>query len=75
MKGPLKKPLGKKHKDRGGDSKLVKRIQIEILGDSEEQGSLVCCSPWGCKEVDTTERLNNNHKTDGLYIVVPVSHS
>ena len=19
-------------------------------GDSEEQGSLVCCSPWGCKE-------------------------
>ena len=47
----------------------------EILGDSEEQGSLVCCSPWGCKEVDTTERLNNNHKTDGLYIVVPVSHS
>ena len=46
----------------------------QILGDSEEQGSLVCCSPWGCKEVDTTERLNNNHKTDGLYIVVPVSH-
>ena len=23
----------------------------------EEQGSLVCCSPWGCKESDTTERL------------------
>ena len=21
------------------------------------QGSLVCCSPWGCKESDTTERL------------------
>ena len=19
----------------------------------EEQGSLVCCSPWGCKELDT----------------------
>ena len=45
----------------------------EILGDSEGQGSLVCCSPWGCKEVDTTEQLNNNHKTDGFYIVVPVS--
>ena len=28
-------------------------------GDSEEQGSLVCCSPRGCKELDTTERLNN----------------
>ena len=22
------------------------------------QGSLVCCSPWGRKEPDTTERLN-----------------
>ena len=24
------------------------------------QGSLACCSPWGRKELDTTERLNNN---------------
>ena len=24
-------------------------------GDSEGEGSLVCCSPWGCKESDTTE--------------------
>ena len=23
-------------------------------GDSEGQGSLACCSPWGCKESDTT---------------------
>ena len=30
-------------------------------GDSEGQGSLACCSPWGCKELDTTERLNNNN--------------
>ena len=21
-------------------------------GDGEGQGSLVCCSPWGCKESD-----------------------
>ena len=28
-------------------------------GDGEGQGSLVCCSPWGCKESDTSERLNN----------------
>ena len=32
----------------------------QILGDSEGQGSLECCSPWGRKESDTTERLNNN---------------
>ena len=24
------------------------------------QRSLVCCSPWGHKESDTTEQLNNN---------------
>ena len=24
-------------------------------GDSEGQGSLLCCSPWGYKESDTTE--------------------
>ena len=29
-------------------------------GEDEGQGSLVCCSPWGHKESDMTERLNNN---------------
>jgi len=32
----------------------------QTLGDSEGQGSLACCSPWGRKELDTTEQLNNN---------------
>ena len=32
----------------------------QALGDSEEQGSLACCSPWGCRESDTTELLNKN---------------
>ena len=30
----------------------------QALGVGDEQGSLVYCSPWGCKELDTTERLN-----------------
>ena len=29
-------------------------------GDSEGQGSLVCCSPWDCKELNMTEQLNKN---------------
>ena len=29
-------------------------------GVGGEQGSLGCCSPWGPKELDMTERLNNN---------------
>ena len=32
----------------------------QVLGDGEGQGSLACCSPWGHKESDTTERLNNH---------------
>ena len=24
----------------------------QVPGDSEGQGSLVCCSPWGCEESD-----------------------
>ena len=27
-------------------------------GVGNGQGSLVCCSPWGCKELDVTEQLN-----------------
>ena len=30
----------------------------QALGVGDGQGSLVCCSPWGCKESDTTEWLN-----------------
>ena len=29
-------------------------------GDSRGQGGLARCSPWGHKELDTTERLNNS---------------
>ena len=30
----------------------------QALGVGGGQGSLVCCSPWGCKELDMTEQLN-----------------
>ena len=30
----------------------------QALGVGDGQGSLVCCSPWGQKESDTTEQLN-----------------
>ena len=26
----------------------------QTLGNCDEQESLVCCSPWGCKESGTT---------------------
>ena len=40
----------------------------QALGDDEEQGSLVCRSPWSRKESDTIEQLN---KDPGI---VPVYH-
>ena len=30
-------------------------------GDSEGQGRLACCHPWGLKKSDTTEQLNNSN--------------
>ena len=31
----------------------------QTLGDGDGQGSLACCSPWGHKQLHTTEQLNN----------------
>ena len=43
----------------------------QTLGGSEGQGSLACCSPRGCKESDTTERLNNNgHSAWGRAVLI-----
>ena len=39
---------------------------LSKLGDSKGKGSLACCSPWGCKDSDTTEWLNNNNH-DGIF--------
>ena len=43
----------------------------QAQGDGEEQGSLVCCSPWDCKELDMTWQLNkNNDKILHMYVYV-----
>ena len=36
----------------------------ETPRESEGQGSLACCSPWGGKGLDMTEGLNNNMRYD-----------
>ena len=33
----------------------------QVLGVSDGQGGLACCSPWGRKESDTTEPLKWIH--------------
>jgi len=43
-----------------GTNHLLNGHEFEqALGDGDGEGSLACCSPWGPKESDTTERLNN----------------
>ena len=32
----------------------------QVPGVGDGQGSLACCSPWGRKELDTTQKLNNS---------------
>ena len=33
----------------------------QTLGNSEGQGNLACCSPWGGKPSDMNEQLKNNN--------------
>ena len=36
-------------------------------GVGNGQGSLVCCSPWDHKELETTELLNLTNEKDNLF--------
>ena len=50
-------------------SLILNEHEIEQTpGDREGQGSLVCCSPWGHKESDTTDQLNNSNKLTNLHL-------
>ena len=40
-------------------------------GDSEGQGGLACCSPWGHRQLDMTKRLNS----DTLFLLRVAFHS
>ena len=42
----------------GGHHRLDGHEFEQALEVGDGQGSLVCWSPWDCKELDTTERLN-----------------
>ena len=42
--------------------------------NSEGQGSLVCCSSWGCKESDRTEQLNDRTTATAIRKELEWSH-
>ena len=44
----------------GGHHQLNGQEFEQTPGDGEGQGSRTCCSPWGRKQSDMPEQLNNN---------------
>ena len=48
----------------GSFANTFRLLKIRMTNDG--QGSLACCSPWGCKESDTTEQLNWTEVTQVL---------
>ena len=51
----------------GWHHRLSRHDFEQALGDSEGQGGLACCSPWGRKESDMTERLKKKYEHDRVY--------
>ena len=50
--------LAKRPRSDGWHHQLDGHEFEKAPGVGDGQGSLVCCSPWGCRESDMTEQLN-----------------
>ena len=56
--------------DRGWDGWMAPLTQwtwVWTSGVDDGQGGLACCDSWGCKESDTTERLNWTEVLNFIY--------
>ena len=62
--------------DRGWDGWMASRTRWMWVwvnsGVGDGQGGLACCDSWGCKESDTTERLNWTEACSGWKTVAPL---
>ena len=72
--------LGKTDDKRRRGQQRMRLLDLQLTGhefeltsgESGGQGSLVCCSPWGLKELDRTEQLSNS-KTGCRIKLLPLS--
>ena len=55
IEGRRKRGQTTEHKMVGWHHQLNEHEFEQASGDGEGQGSLACYSPWGCKELDTSE--------------------
>ena len=53
----------------GWHHRLSRHEFEQTLRESEGKGRLACCSPWGRKQLDTTEQLNNDSKCSCYQII------
>ena len=56
---------GGKRDDRGWDGWMASPTGwrwVWVSSESDRQGSVASCSPWGCKESEMTERLNQTER-------------
>ena len=51
------KMVGRHHLMPSSDDLMEHEFE-QALGAGDGQGSLACCSPWGCKELNKTKKLN-----------------
>ena len=65
MLGKIGEEKGTREDEMVGWHHRLNEHELEqVLGVGDGQGSLACCTPWGRKESDMTERLNNKkHNT------------
>ena len=52
----------------GWHHRLNGHVFEQAPGDGGEQRGLACCSPWGRKELDMIEQLNNNNILYVIYL-------
>ena len=58
----------KRQKDTILEDKPLPRSKFEQTPGDRRQRSLACYSPWGCKKLDRTERLNN--RSEGVLYAI-----
>ena len=70
----LGKIEGERRDDRGWDGWMASPTQWTWVWvnsrSGNEQGGLACCSPWGRKELDTTEQLNWTKLNPSSWLVI-----
>lgn len=65
--------MGNRVQDGGWQHQLNAHEFEPTLEDGEGQRNLAFCSPWGCRQLDTTYQQNNNNSNHKIFSSLPPS--